>query len=65
MASLGLRGGSPAGRAGAYLAALGVADPDAWPALPALGDPSLLTSRTRRELIRRRDEARAADGPPA
>jgi hypothetical protein len=60
MAALGLRGGSPAARAGAYLAALGVDDPEAWPALPALGDPSLLTSRTRRELLRRRDETRAA-----
>ncbi|WP_345751847.1 hypothetical protein [Microbacterium rhizophilus] len=64
MATLGLRGGTPAARAGAYLAALGVGDPESWPSLPALGDPSLLTSRTRRDLIRRRDEARAP-GPAA
>lgn len=60
MAALGLRGGTPAARAGAYLAALGVDDPDDWASLPVLGDPSLLTSRVRREIIRRRDEARAA-----
>lgn len=58
MAALGLRGASPVARAGSYLAALGVDDPAAWAERPSLEDPSLLTARTRREIIRRRDAAR-------
>ena len=58
MASLGLRGQTPAARAAQYLAALGQEEPEMWATVPSLGDPSLLTARTRRELIRRRDEAR-------
>ncbi|GGH47142.1 hypothetical protein [Microbacterium album] len=59
MSALGLRGSTPAARAVGYLAVLDVDEPDLWSGLPSLGDPSLLTAGTRRELIRRRDEARA------
>lgn len=62
MSALGLRGTSPVARAGAYLAALGVDDPGAWAEQPSLQDPSLLTARTRREVIRRRDAALAQAG---
>ncbi|MBO3665130.1 hypothetical protein [Microbacterium stercoris] len=62
MAALGLRGQTPAARAAQYLAALGQDAPETWAAVPSLGDPSLLTARTRRALIARRDEARAALG---
>lgn len=60
MAALGLRGSTPASRAASYLAALGQDDPEHWAAVPSLGDPSPLTARTRREIIRRRDAAREA-----
>lgn len=62
MAALGLRGQTPEARAAQYLAALGQDDPETWAAVPSLGDPSLLTARTRRALIERRDAAKAALG---
>ncbi|MER7797280.1 hypothetical protein [Microbacterium sp. NPDC096154] len=69
MRALGLRGATPAGRAAAYLGALGVDDPEEWVEFPSFSDPTLLTARTRRELIRRRDAAKsglaAAPGPGA
>ena len=49
---------SLAKRIGADGVHLGQEEPEMWATVPSLGDPSLLTARTRRELMRRRDEAR-------